>query len=74
MNTPTISYNTQTHLKLELLRKSLEEVQKYELLTTTQYLNQMELLLEILLSISARVDPPTELKNETPARFGSGND
>jgi hypothetical protein len=74
MNTPTISYNTQTHLKLELLRKSLEEVQKYELLTTTQYLDQMELLLEILLFISARVDPPTELKKTTPARFGPGYD
>ena len=74
MNTSTICHNTQTHLKVELLRKSLEDVQKYELLTTTQYLTQMELLLEILLSISARVDPPTELKNTTPARFGPGYD
>ena len=39
-------------LKIELLRKSLEETQKYELLTTNQYLNQMELLVEILQDIS----------------------
>jgi len=35
-------------VKWELLRKSVEEVQEYELLTTNQYLRQMELLLEIL--------------------------
>ena len=39
-------------LTIELLRKSLEETQKYELLTTNQYLNQMELLVEILQEIS----------------------
>ena len=38
--------------KVELLRESVEAVQKYELLTTNQYLHQMELLLEILQDIS----------------------
>ena len=41
-------------VKVELLRKSVEEVQKYELLTTNQYLQQMELLLEILRDISQK--------------------
>ena len=38
--------------KVELLRERVEEVQKYELLTTNQYLHQMDLLLEILQDIS----------------------
>jgi len=38
--------------KVELLRESVEAVQKYELLTTNQYLQQMDLLLEILQDIS----------------------
>ena len=42
-------------VKVELLRKSVEEVQKYELLTTNQYLQQMELLLEILQDISRKI-------------------
>ncbi len=41
-------------VKVELLSKSVEEVQKYELLTTNQYLRQMELLLEILQDISRK--------------------
>ena len=41
-------------VKVELLKKSVEEVQKYELLTTNQYLQQMELLLEILRDISQK--------------------
>ena len=44
-------------VKVELLRKSLEETQKYELLTTNQYLNQMELLVEILQEVSVQADP-----------------
>lgn len=40
--------------KVELLEKSVEEVQKYELLTTNQYLQQMELVLEILQDISQK--------------------
>ena len=39
-------------VKNELLRKSIEEVNKYELLTTNQYLLQMDLLFEILQNIS----------------------
>jgi hypothetical protein len=35
-------------IKVEMLRKNLEETQKYELLTTNQYLPQMELLVEIV--------------------------
>ena len=41
-------------VKVDNLRKSVEEVQKYELLTTNQYLKQMELLLEILQDISRK--------------------
>jgi hypothetical protein len=41
-------------VKVDNLRKSVEEVQKYELLTTNQYLPQMELLLEILRDISQK--------------------
>jgi hypothetical protein len=43
-------------LKVEMLRKSVEEVQKYELLTTNQYLHQMELLLEVLQDITQKVN------------------
>jgi hypothetical protein len=35
-------------IKVEMLRKNLEETLKYELLTTNQYLPQMELLVEIV--------------------------
>ena len=42
-------------VKVELLRKSVEEVQKYELLTTNQYLQHMELLLEILQTLSQTI-------------------
>ncbi len=38
-----------------MLRKTLEETQKYELLTTNQYLPQMELLVEILEDISSPI-------------------
>ena len=38
--------------KVEQMRKSLEEIQKYELLTTNQYLLHMEQLVEILEAIS----------------------
>jgi hypothetical protein len=41
-------------VKVDLLRKSIEEVQMYELLTSSQYLKQMELLLEILQDISRK--------------------
>jgi len=45
--------------KVELLRTSIDEVQKYELLTTNHYLHQMELLLEILEDISGRTESHT---------------
>ena len=45
------------HGKVEQLRARLGEVQKYELLTTNQYLHQMELVLEILDDISVRAEP-----------------
>jgi hypothetical protein len=38
--------------KVEELSRSISEVYKYELLTTNQYLKQMELVLEIFNDIS----------------------
>ena len=38
--------------KIDELNRSVSEVYKYELLTTNQYLKQMELVLEILNDIS----------------------
>ena len=38
--------------KIDELNRSVSEVYKYELLTTNQYLKQMELLLDILDDIS----------------------
>jgi len=60
--------------KVEQMRKSLEEIQKYELLTTNQYLLHMELLVEILQAISVQADTQTGLKKATPTRFGAGHD
>jgi hypothetical protein len=53
---------TPLQVKVELLRKSLEVTQKYELLTTNQYLNQMELLVEILQEVSVQADPRARAK------------
>ena len=39
---------------IALLRKSIEETQKYELLTTNQYLIQMELIIEILANLTSQ--------------------
>ena len=52
--------NAPLPVKIELLGKSVEEVQKYELLTTNQYLQQMELLLEILQDISQKTQNGSE--------------
>ena len=41
-------------VKIDLLQPSLDKVQKYELLTTNQYIEQMELVLEIIRDISER--------------------
>ncbi len=38
--------------KVEMLTKSVSEVSKYELLTTNQYLQQMELILALFDDIS----------------------
>lgn len=42
--------------KMEALYKSIDEVQKYELLTTNQYLQQMDLIVDILKEIQAQMD------------------
>lgn len=39
-------------IKIDLLRASIDNVQKYELLTTNQYIQQMELVLAILKDIT----------------------
>ena len=41
--------------KVEMLTKSVSEVAKYELLTTNQYLQQMELVLAIFEDISKEI-------------------
>lgn len=48
--------------KVEMLRRSLEETEKYELLTTNEYLPQMALLVEILTEITNTVkERPQEM-------------
>lgn len=42
--------------KVEALNRSVMEVQKYELLTTNQYLQQMEILLSIIQDIQGIVE------------------
>jgi len=42
--------------KIEELSRSVSEVYKYELLTTNQYLKQMELVLEIFNELSVALD------------------
>ena len=42
--------------KVQELTRSVSEVYKYELLTTNQYLQQMELVLEILNEISETLE------------------
>ncbi len=49
--------------KVELLRRSVDETQKYELLTTNQYLQQMELVIQILEDVSLRSEPRLGAKN-----------
>ena len=41
--------------KIQMLVKSVSEVSKYELLTTNQYLQQMEIVLAIFEDISTEV-------------------
>jgi len=42
--------------KIEELSRSVSEVYKYELLTTNQYLKQMELVLDIFHELSVALD------------------
>ena len=41
-------------VKIDLLKSSIDKVQKYELLTTNQYVQQMELVVGIIRDISER--------------------
>ena len=52
--TPTS--NSSIEEKVQELTRSVSEVYKYELLTTNQYLKQMELVLEIFHEISENMD------------------
>jgi len=47
--------SSEIEVKLEELTRSVSEVYKYELLTTNQYLKQMELVLELFHDISERM-------------------
>jgi len=38
--------------KMEQIRKNLDETRRYELLTTNQYLDQMEIILDVLQDLS----------------------
>ena len=42
-------------VKIQELRHSVSEVYKYELLTTNQYLNQMELVLDIFQELYQKI-------------------
>ncbi len=41
--------------KMEALHRSVSEVQKYELLTTNQYLQQMDIIVSILHDIQVQI-------------------
>ena len=47
--------NSSIEVKLHELTRSISEVYKYELLTTNQYLKQMELVLDIFHEISEQI-------------------
>ena len=42
--------------KMEALYRSVDEVQKYELLTTNQYLQQMDIIVDILRDIQTHME------------------
>jgi len=42
--------------KMEALHRSVSDVQKYELLTTNQYLKQMDIIVSILSDIQEQID------------------
>ena len=53
--------NTSIEDKIQELTRSVSEVYKYELLTTNQYLKQMELVLKIFNEISETMSYPQHL-------------
>ena len=48
--------------KVQMLTKSVSEVSKYELLTTNQYLQQMELVLAIFEDISKEMPAQPQIQ------------
>jgi hypothetical protein len=54
--------------KVQELNRSISEVYKYELLTTNQYLKQMELVLEIFHKISENMDRQQDTRGEFVVR------
>jgi guanylate kinase len=42
--------------KMEALHRSVSEVQKYEILTTNQYLKQMDIIVSILNDIQVQIE------------------
>jgi hypothetical protein len=50
--------------KLEILKLLLEETQKYELLTTNQYLPQIELVVGILEGVSGHRDEVRAIRED----------
>jgi hypothetical protein len=53
---PQAASNSDLKGKIEELSRSVSEVYKYELLTTNQYLKQMELVLDIFHELSLAMD------------------
>ena len=53
---PRFASNSDLKGKIEELSRSVSEVYKYELLTTNQYLKQMELVLDIFHELSVAMD------------------
>jgi len=53
-DTPASS-NKELDMKIQELKHSVSEVYKYELLTTNQYLKQMELVLEIFQELNQKI-------------------
>jgi len=54
-DTPASS-NKELDVKIQELKHSVSEVYKYELLTTNQYLKQMELVLEIFQELNQKIN------------------
>jgi hypothetical protein len=53
---PQAASNSDLKGKIDELSRSVSEVYKYELLTTNQYLKQMELVLDIFQELSVVMD------------------